>query len=283
MTDVTRPMPNDPPMLRVAFSYLGLRETPGAASNPRVVELYALAGHPEVKNDAVAWCAAFVGACAVKAGIAGSGALTARSYLNWGQPVNTRKRIPRSAVLVFRRGNSAWQGHVCFCLNDDGRVLTVIGGNQGDAVTIARYSKAALIGARVPLTAGNSNVVQLFGSGTAAEVGAHGVGEVSDYLAQGAAALPADSIEDGLSQAQQVALQASAYLKWAQYALVAIGAALAVYGIYRYARAWMKPKPLPELGEGPSIDGELSPPPIVETARPRRPGARKVARRRRTA
>ena len=37
-------------------------------SNPKVVAYYRDAGFPEVKDDAVAWCAAFVGAMIKRAG-----------------------------------------------------------------------------------------------------------------------------------------------------------------------------------------------------------------------
>ena len=240
----------DPPMLRAAFGYLGMRETPGAASNPRVLELYALAGHPEIKDDAVAWCAAFVGACAVKAGFAGSNSLAARSYLNWGQRLDTTKPLPRGAVLVFRRGDSAWQGHVCLLLSDDGATLLVIGGNQSDAVTIARFSRGALIGARKPLTITNSNVVGFFSGSLGAEGGAHAAGETAGYLDQAVGA--PDPVTGALTEAQQLFQNAAAYLKYAQYALIAIGFLIGAYAIYRYARAWMKPKELPEIpaGEG---------------------------------
>jgi hypothetical protein len=70
------------------------------------------------------------------------GSLAARSWLAWGRAVDLRKTIPRGAVLIFRRGRSSWQGHVCLCLEDRDGTVTVIGGNQSDAVTIVRYRKS---------------------------------------------------------------------------------------------------------------------------------------------
>jgi uncharacterized protein (TIGR02594 family) len=156
----THALANDPPWLKRAFADLGIQELPGAAARPRIVEMYAKAGHPEIKSDEVAWCSAAVNAWMMESNIRGTGSLVARSWLSWGRAVDSRKIIPRGAVLIFRRGKSSWQGHVCLCLNDRDGTLTVIGGNQKDGVTIDRYRKAALIGARWPDTVGNSRTIQ---------------------------------------------------------------------------------------------------------------------------
>jgi uncharacterized protein (TIGR02594 family) len=157
---ITHALANDPPWLKRAFADLGLQELPGAAARPRIVEMYAKAGHPEITSDEVAWCSAAVNAWMVESNIRGTGSLVARSWLGWGRAVDRRNTIPRGAVLVLRRGKSSWQGHVCLCLQDRDGILTVIGGNQKDGVTVDRYRKAALIGARWPDTVGNSRTIQ---------------------------------------------------------------------------------------------------------------------------
>jgi hypothetical protein len=53
------------------------------------------------------------------------------------------------AVLVFERGSG---GHVGFAVGQDDTHFYVLGGNQSDAVTIARIAKSRLIGARWPAT-----------------------------------------------------------------------------------------------------------------------------------
>lgn len=116
-------------------------------SNPKVVAYYRDAGHPTVKDDSVAWCAAFVGAMLKRAGQKNTGSLLARSYLSWGEPVALADAQPGD-IVVFKRGNSDWQGHVAFFVKRDGAFLSVLGGNQRDAVNIARYPVASLIGVR---------------------------------------------------------------------------------------------------------------------------------------
>lgn len=56
----------------------------------------------------------------------------------------------RGAVLVFRRGSG---GHVGFYMGEDKTAYRVLGGNQSNAVTITRISKARCIGVRWPSTA----------------------------------------------------------------------------------------------------------------------------------
>ena len=54
-------MPNSAAWMDIARGELGTREVPGPDDNPRVLAYYADAGHPDVRNDETAWCAAFVG------------------------------------------------------------------------------------------------------------------------------------------------------------------------------------------------------------------------------
>ena len=114
-------------------------------SNPKVVAYYRDAGFPEVKDDDVAWCAAFVGAMIKRAGGKPSGSLAARSYLKWGKPVALLDAKPGD-IVVFRRGNSTWQGHVGFFVSHSGGMIQVLGGNQRDAVNVAGQPVAKLLG-----------------------------------------------------------------------------------------------------------------------------------------
>lgn len=107
-------------------------------SNPKVVAYYKDAGHPEVVDDAVAWCAAFVGAMLKRAGLPNTGLLTARSYLDWGVPVE-RSDAREGDIVVLKRGNSNWQGHVGFFVRDNGSTITILGGNQMDGVNRRAY------------------------------------------------------------------------------------------------------------------------------------------------
>jgi uncharacterized protein (TIGR02594 family) len=255
--------PNDPPWLKRAFADLGLHELPGAAARPRIIEMYAKAGHPEIKSDEVAWCSAALNTWMVESNSRGTGSLAARSWLTWGRAVDIRKVIPRGAVLIFRRGNSSWQGHVCLCLEDRGDILTVIGGNQSDGVTIARYRKAALIGARWPDTVGNSRTIQsLLGAG-AAELGEKAAGSAADHVTA-----EADAIAQALGQAQAEVQQYATMFRIAQYLLIALSLAALGYAVWRFVTRHLRPPTEPSVADGPALE-DLDP--IEERpARPRR-------------
>lgn len=142
--------PNDAPWLRGAFGDLGLHEIAGPKHAARVLVMFRTAGHPEVKNDETAWCAAGENTWLIEAGFPGTGKLNARSFLIYGQDVMHMNPLPRGAILIFQRGDSEWQGHVCTLLEDKGAVLRVIGANQSDQVCEANQARAHLIGARWP-------------------------------------------------------------------------------------------------------------------------------------
>jgi hypothetical protein len=69
----------------------------------------------------------------------------ARNWLLFGQET----KPVTGATLIFERGSG---GHVGFAVGQDDAHFYVLGGNQSDAVTIARITKSRLLGARWPAT-----------------------------------------------------------------------------------------------------------------------------------
>jgi uncharacterized protein (TIGR02594 family) len=139
--------PAEPGWLTLARADLGIVEDIGKGSNPAVVRYFADAGFPGVKDDAVAWCAAFVGAELQRAGHKPSGSLAARSYERWG--VGLAKPV-LGCVATKRRGNSAWQGHVGFVVGADEKHIILLGGNQNDRVSIASFPRDQFTSYRWP-------------------------------------------------------------------------------------------------------------------------------------
>ena len=133
----------------LAAGYLGIEEWPGARHNPAIVKFAADVGHSWVQDDETPWCASFVGAVLAQAGLPHTGRLNARSYLEWGEPVPLAE-AERGDVVVFWRGSpDSWQGHVGFFggRNPSGDIM-VLGGNQGNAVSVAAYPQSRLLGVR---------------------------------------------------------------------------------------------------------------------------------------
>jgi uncharacterized protein (TIGR02594 family) len=135
----------EPKWLTLARKELGTIEIPGPRSNPKVVQYY-LDVTGKKFGDAVPWCAAFVGAMLVRAGVRSSGSLMARSYSKYGS-----KCAPQSgAIAVWPRGRSPVFGHVNFVESVSGNYVICIGGNQGDAVTRQKYDKRKAVTFRWP-------------------------------------------------------------------------------------------------------------------------------------
>jgi uncharacterized protein (TIGR02594 family) len=139
--------------ITIARSYLGTKELKGTADNPKIMEMYRTVGHHWVEHDEVAWCAAFVGHCLEKAGFTSTRKINARSYLTWGEKVAGPEQAKEGDIVVFTRGSNTAQGHVAFFLMATGSQIEVLGGNQSDGVTVARYAKSRLLGIRRPLRA----------------------------------------------------------------------------------------------------------------------------------
>ena len=132
----------------IAQADIGTWEWKGDDHNPKVMAYYREAGHPEIKNDEVPWCAAFVGSVLAKAGARNTGSLMARSYANWGEPVDI-SQAKRGDVVVLSRGAPP-SGHVGFFDRAENGYIYLLGGNQGDQVNISPYKVDRLVAIRRP-------------------------------------------------------------------------------------------------------------------------------------
>lgn len=136
-------MLNDLPWIVSARLNLSVREVKGMAHNPVVVGFWKLARLSGIKNDEVPWCAGFVGAMLEMNGIKSARSDSSRAYLKWGAAIPAPEY---GCVVVFRRAGG---GHVGFCVGVDqlGRLL-ILGGNQGDEVSILPFGRERVSGYR---------------------------------------------------------------------------------------------------------------------------------------
>jgi uncharacterized protein (TIGR02594 family) len=135
--------------MSIARHLLGAREISGATDNPLIVEMFRLSGHKGVKDDETPWCAAFVGACLALSGFSGTKRLNARSYLTFGQRLAQPR--PGCIVVLWRGAPNASTGHVGFFDHISNGRIYLLGGNQGDAVSIQGYPEERLLGYRWPV------------------------------------------------------------------------------------------------------------------------------------
>lgn len=136
---------NEQPWIVEARRYIGAKEIPGKENNALIVGWWKKIKRGGIKEDAVPWCAAFVGAMLEEVGIISSRFESARSYMQWGIPL---KKPVAGCIAVFSRAGG---GHVGFVIADAGNDrLLILGGNQKDQVSIAPFVKDRVIGYRWP-------------------------------------------------------------------------------------------------------------------------------------
>lgn len=136
-----------PPWMAMAWAEFGQSEVSGASANPRILEYFQNVGHSAITDDETAWCAAFVGACLERAGFASTRSLMARSYLEWGEPIS---EPPAGSIAVLSRGANPSLGHVGFLVGMTDAAIYLLGGNQANAVSVARFDRVRLLGVRAP-------------------------------------------------------------------------------------------------------------------------------------
>ena len=134
--------PNVDPVVS-AQTYIGLKERQNRN------ELEAFVGVDPVRTE---WWAAFVNAVWEIENIPGSESvsdvpLMARSFLTWGEAVDP-ELIQRGDIVVFPRGNSGWQGHVGFFVEEQNGLWVILGGNQRNEVRYDLFKPNKAIGIR---------------------------------------------------------------------------------------------------------------------------------------
>ena len=131
-------------MLAIAKSAMGMDEK---AQNGILTDFMAQGG-VNINPAETAWCAAFVNGVFGMAGIDGTNSLAARSFSKWGNPVDPTE-AQMGDIVVLSRGDNAAQGHVGFFqgYDEEGNIL-ILGGNQGNKVSIQSYSRDRLVAMR---------------------------------------------------------------------------------------------------------------------------------------
>ena len=128
-----------------AYYYYGLSET----KDRQLIK--ELTGVDPTRTE---WCAAFVNMVLLENGYPTSASvsgfpLMARSFLEYGE--KTTKPV-QGDIVIFERGNSGWKGHVGFFISakdiNGVQMISVLGGNQDDAVNIKYYPASKVLGFR---------------------------------------------------------------------------------------------------------------------------------------
>jgi uncharacterized protein (TIGR02594 family) len=137
----------DPKWLTRARAFVGLKEVPGKATAP-LISKWLVMLKAWWRDDETPWCGVFVAAVMRLEGFDPPPAwYRARAWLDWG---STIREPALGCIAIFARGGA---GHVGFVVgNDEAGRLMVLGGNQGNAVSIAPFDRSRVLGYRWPTT-----------------------------------------------------------------------------------------------------------------------------------
>lgn len=141
-----------PPWVRAAELKLGQHEISGGRDNAFIVECLRRCGLPDnMLHDETAWCGAFAGYCMDEAGLRSPKGRAAASH--WAQQPDVMGALGRGGfrpgcVAVFKRTGGA---HVAFALAETDLHVIILGGNQGNQVSVEARPKALLLGYFWPL------------------------------------------------------------------------------------------------------------------------------------
>ena len=137
-----------PHYLEIAEDEIGTKEYAGDKHNPRILQYHATTtlGDWGRSRDEVPWCSSFINWCVTKAGLEGTDNALARSWMDWGIPVD----VPMLGDIIVlkrrRRGSDALTGsrggyHVGIFVRASRGRIRLLGGNQRNAVRYSYYSQ----------------------------------------------------------------------------------------------------------------------------------------------
>lgn len=133
----------------------GTKEVAGARDNPLILAMLQTdAAWPE--HDEVAWCAAAMNFVCKLWRLPRTKSLRARDWLLVGEPIRIQDATPGFDVAVLARGEGDQPGpavidapgHVGFFAGLEGTNVLVLGGNQGNQISIAAFPLVRLLGLR---------------------------------------------------------------------------------------------------------------------------------------
>lgn len=140
----------------LAARFVGIEESPGKSlNNPAILAMLTL-DKEWPKNDEVPWCSAFANYPAWLLRLPRSKDLRARSWLRVGVPVALADATRGWDVVILKRGEEPQPGpevidapgHVAFYSAQNGDDVFLLGGNQGNEVSVAPFPKSRVIGVR---------------------------------------------------------------------------------------------------------------------------------------
>lgn len=127
-----------------ALQDLGTKEIPGPSNNPKIIK-FLQSLDASIKEEETSWCSAAANYWANDLGLPRSKSLAARSWLTVGTKTDTPSIESNSIVVLWRVSPQSWQGHVGVYVHHNKESVWILGGNQGDKVSIAEFPISQLL------------------------------------------------------------------------------------------------------------------------------------------
>lgn len=119
----------------------GLKEMPGAASEPRIrAAILAAASWLNPDDSRTAWCGCIRGLWGLETGTGvPRDHFRAANWAEWGEPVpgGLKNAKEGDTIVMTRTGGN----HVCLFVRQNATHVWCFGGNQSDAVNVTRFPK----------------------------------------------------------------------------------------------------------------------------------------------
>ena len=132
----------------------GVKEVPGSAGHPRILEMYDNAGLAHGTDDDQSWCGCALGTWLKEADYpVPANFYGAKQFETYGRKLDT---FQPGAICVFYRTKLRerdWRRHVTIGIEETATHIKCLGGNQGDAVSIRSFPKRDLAAIRWPVKA----------------------------------------------------------------------------------------------------------------------------------
>lgn len=138
-----------PKMVSAAFQYLGIKEIPGAASNPVIMDMARGLGVSDIyNNDDQAWCAIFINhIIRITGKPIDLNPHDKYDLLRAKQTANLFNDIPKGEwklgdIIILKRDGG---GHVFLAIAKSPTGIIGIGGNQSNSVTFSEFKEDRII------------------------------------------------------------------------------------------------------------------------------------------
>lgn len=137
-----------PQILVKALELIGTKEIIGSIHNNIIISWAKDLKIEKIYTaDEIAWCGLFMAIVCQRANVAtGITPTEALWALNWNKYGTKQKTAMLGDILTFKRPGGG--GHVGIYVGEDDNCYHVLGGNQSNAVTIARLEKTRCAGVR---------------------------------------------------------------------------------------------------------------------------------------